>query len=130
MSGRVVGHDCRATNRIDVRGKLVAYFDGASLELAEVGMHRAALQRVAHEELRNRAPELARIADLAAGFRIERCAVEHDLAFVTRLELVDGRTVLQQRDDPADVRDAAIAQEVRLAFELDAGREIDAELTC
>ena len=62
--------------------------------------------------------ELARVAHLAAGFRIERSAVEEHLAVFTRLELVNGGAVPEQRDDHADVGHAVMAEECSLAFEV------------
>ena len=55
-------------------------------DLAEVRERGAALLRVAHDEFRaGVAHELARVADLAAGFRVERRAIEDDFALVARV---------------------------------------------
>ena len=71
--------------RVDLGGELVAHADFALLELAEVRIRRAALLGVGHDELRADIAQLAGVAHLAAGLRIERSAVEEHLALVARL---------------------------------------------
>ncbi len=81
-------------------------------------MHRAAFLRVAHDEPRARAAELARIADLAAAFRVERRAVEHDLAFVASVERV--APMLPPFSNATTWPTSftgLVAQELRLAFD-------------
>ena len=78
----MVGHDGLAARRVHVRGEAVADLDRARGELADVRERGAAFLRVGDRELRTHVAELARVADLPAGLRIKRSAVEHDFAFV------------------------------------------------
>ena len=128
MSGRVVGHDGLAARHVHIRREAVAELDRARGQLAEVRKRGAAFLRVGDRELRAHVAELARVADLAAGLRIERSAVEHDFAFVAGVERLHCRAALEQRDDLADVGGGFVAEEVRLVFEANAARHVDAEL--
>ena len=82
----MVGHHGLAARGIHVGGEFVADLDDAGVQLADMRVRGAALLRVRHLELGADVAELARITHLAAGLRIERCAIQHHFAFVARVE--------------------------------------------
>ena len=73
------------------------------------------LLRVGHVEGAATAHQLADIADLAAGFRVERRAVQHHDAALPGADLVDRGAVHIERDD------LTLATQVVVASEAGAG---------
>ena len=128
MRRRVIGLDGLAARGIHLRGKLVADLDETAADLAQMRVDGAALLRVRHRELRAHVAELTRIADLAAGLRVERRAIEDDFALLAGVQHLDFLAVLEQRDDLADIRHALVAEEAGLAFELDARGHVHLEV--
>src|SRR4051794_25944710 len=99
----MVRHDGPAARGVHLRGEFVTDADLAFFERADVRIRAAALLRVSDDKLRADIAELAGVARLAAGFRIERSAVEEHLALLTGPEPLDGRAALEQRGHLADV---------------------------
>ncbi len=129
VRGRVVGHDglaalARRPWRQVCRPRRISPF--SSLPMCEYAVPRFCVS--ATTNLRADIAQLAGIAHLAAGLRIERSAVEEDLALLARLQRLDRLSALEQRHHLADVRDAFIAQELRRALDLDARAHVHAEL--
>src|SRR3954469_12092402 len=124
MSGRVVRLDGGAPRHIDIRSEAVADLYDALRQRAEMRERSAALLRVGDLKVGAHVAELAGIADLAAGLRIERSAVENHFAFIAGLELLHRGAAFQQRDDLADIRDGFVAKEAGFALELDAARHV------
>ena len=59
--------------------------------------------------------ERALVADLAAGFGIERCQIQHDFGLYVRRNSSTELAILQQRDDIAVVLPSVIAEKLRRA---------------
>ena len=101
-----------------LRRELVADLDDArsrACRCARTRRRASACRRTANFALD--VAELARVAHLAAGLRVERRAVEHDLAFVAGVQRICTASPPEQRDHLADVGDAFVAEEARLAFD-------------
>ena len=86
MRGGVIQHDRGAALRVDLRLHAVADRDAARDERSLMAERRAELLRVGDLESRGADGKLAGVADLAAAFRVERRALEHDGAFGAFLE--------------------------------------------
>src|SRR5260370_13510049 len=79
VSGGMIERDGFSTLNVDLRGHHIAYMQFTAFEHPDMGKRCAYLLGVAHGKPRPGALEDARIADLAAAFRIERCVVEDHL---------------------------------------------------
>ena len=106
----------RAARRVvDLRGHRVADPQLAGLHLAlvpeHVGLHLLRVGDGEQRQARAALGEFAAVADLAAGLRVERRAVEHDDAVLARGERVDRGAVAVQRDDAAFLRQRVVAVE-------------------
>src|SRR5258708_40334818 len=110
---------------IDSGIKLVANSDTSIGHPPNMRMRRSALLRVLHDEAHvGAANELTSIPNLTAGFRIERRAIQHDFALLTRAERVNGRTRLQQCDDAASSLEAFITLKRRARIDRSAATQI------
>ncbi len=97
-------------------------------ELAEVRVSVAALRGVFNDETNTGARQLTRIADLTTGLRVERRAVENDLALFACAERLHLRAALQQRDDDTFAVGAFVTLEGRLGIDGRPAAQVDLEL--
>src|SRR4029077_1763198 len=105
----------------------VADANASLLEAPYVRVRGAALLRVLDNEAHPGAAELARIAPLAAGLGVERRAIEHHLALLTRGERLDGGVLLEQRHHSPRAAESLVAQELGARIERSAGALTDVD---
>ena len=115
---RVVAHRPRARRVIDGRCDGIADLELAGLHRADVaediGLDLLRVVDGEQREARTALRELAAIADLAAGLRVERRLGEHDDTGLARGERVHCAAILVERGDATFVRQRLVAVEARL----------------
>ena len=117
VGGRVVPCRTRARRGVNYRAHSVTQLEGARRKAAMVAKNfRLDLLRVFNRETAARGHQFANVAHLAAGFGVERRAVEHHDAGVAAAEFVDGGTVDVQRHHLAALDDQLV-----IAFEMGLG---------
>src|SRR4029077_9740949 len=128
MCGGVVKCGRLPARAIDLRLEAVAHANAPLEEPADVRVSRTAPLGIGHEEAQPARGQLAGIADLTAGLRVEGSAVEHYLARIARFERLDRGTLLQQRDHVARSAQPLVAVEQCAPLERRTAGEIDSEL--
>ncbi len=98
MGCRVIECSRAASRSIHVSAERLPHPDAPFGNPTDVGVRCAALLCVFYDESHSPACKLARVADLTARFRIERRAIENDLALLSRGQLVNDRPSLEKRD--------------------------------
>src|SRR5216110_2562778 len=118
MRGRMIPRGTGARLTVDLGRNGVADSELAALELTvmaeDVGLDLLGIVDREQGEAGSIFRELTAIADLAARLRIERRAVEHDDAALSRRERVDETPVAIQRNDARLFGQRVVAVENRL----------------
>ena len=128
---RVVAHGARALVEVDLGGDRVAHAQLAGLHHAVVaeglGLDLLRVLHLEEREARAALGELAAVAHLAAGLRVEGRLVEDDDAFLAGGEALDRGALAVERHDAALLGERVVAAEAGLraaVLELRAGLEL------
>src|SRR5581483_6740144 len=82
---------------VHLRGEVIRHSQRSLRKPPNVRVSSGALLGVLHDKANTGSCQLAGITDLAARLRIERCAIEHDLTLLARIQDLHGRPISQQR---------------------------------
>src|SRR5882757_1531070 len=128
VRGGMIERNGFSTLNIDLRGHSIAYMQFTAFEHPDMGKRCANLLGVAHGKPRAGALEGARIADLAAAFRIEGRVVEDHLTLLSLLQYVDDCAVKNERSHLRAVGETLVTGKISLAGEFDRITQLCAEL--
>src|SRR5688572_6548936 len=129
VGGGMVEHRRLARRAVHGRGHRLALAKAAGFDLADVQVGIAELAGVADlESRRGPARERPDVADLPAGFGVERRAVEDDLYLVARSGGIDLGAALQDGEHLALALEVVVAAERALCVERLRRAQVDSEL--
>ncbi|MNF43853.1 hypothetical protein D3C84_249540 [compost metagenome] len=128
VGGRVVERGGAAHRGIDLGFHGLADAQAACADHAVVQVGATGLGGIAHVEAHATGiAQVAAVTDLAAGFGVERGAVEDHHALLAFLQLLDRRAGLEQGDDLALAEGVFVAGEQGIGIDLDQAVVVQAE---